>query len=834
MEIKFSKFLFGLLILIIPITTFAQRNFTEEADEAFKYRRYYGSVSLYKKAYGKVKNKVEKKRILFQIAECYRLTKDPKKAEQQYKRVIRAKYSDPIVYLYYAESMRDQGKYQLAIQQYKKYVKLVPGDPRGKLGLESCQNAMEWGKEPTRYGVEARRRMNSREDDFSPVYADKKYKSLVFTSSRKDADTDMDPNTGQPFSAIFVTQIDARGNWSKPVVVDEKKMINTNENNGSAAFNRKFNTLYFTRCVVSKKEVMGCAIYTSNRRGKIWTDPVKLPIAEDSIRVGHPAISRNEKVMYFASNIPNGYGSRDIWMAKRRKKTKPFGKPRNLGSSVNSKGNEMFPTLRVLEDGTTFLYFSSDGRGGMGGLDLYRTEFVEGKWTEAENLGFPLNSSGDDFGIIFSNARTLVKILPDRSKINCEEMGFLSTDRAGGLGRTDIWEFWLPEVVFTLSGTVRDESTLQYLPGSKVQMSGSDGSVLVTTTDTRGYYHFNKKQILKKVTYTLKVTHQGYFSTTGTETTVGRTVSEDLILDFKLTPIPPDPIPLPEIRYKRAMWDLQPQYQDSLNGLILTMQDNPTIVIELQSHTDFLDTDENNDILSQKRANEVVNFLITKGIEAGRMVAKGYGEHQPRTLKKGYRYSQQSLYPGVSFPAGTVLTEDYINALSGSKSKEGAHQLNRRTEFRILRDDYVPQSSNDTVTTVEIAINPDDNRVGFETRHDSIIGECVLNGTTYEFAFIEKEGELKISLPVVLGLMSKHKLAVKDFDNGAEAFTEDGTPKDGEIFIIQRLMIGNKTIYDTEATVVHGQGPSIILGDDVMTEFSDYTVDEETLEFIFE
>jgi len=831
MEMKFSKFIFGLLILIIPMATYAQRNFTDEADNAFKYEQYYAAVALYKKAYGKVKNKVEKKRILFQIAECYRLTKDPKKAEQQYKRVIRAKYSDPIVYLYYAESLRDQAKYQLAIQQYKKYVKMVPGDPRGKLGLESCQNAIEWKKQPTNYGVEPRRRINSREDDFSPVYADKKYKSLVFTSSRKDANTDIDANTGQPYSAIYVTQIDPRGNWSKPVVVDEKKMINTNENNGSAAFNRKFNTLYFTRCSVTKKAVMGCAIYTSNRRGKIWTEPVKLPIASDSIRVGHPAISRNEKVMYFASNLPNGYGGRDIWMAKRRKKTKPFGKPRNLGSAINTKGNEMFPTLRVLDDGTTYLYFSSDGRGGMGGLDLFRSELVEGKWTEAENLGYPLNSSGDDFGIVFSNARTLIKVLPDRSKINCEEMGFLSTDRPGGLGRTDIWEFWLPEVVFTLSGTIRDESTLQYLPGSKVQLSGSDGSVLVTTTDNRGYYHFNKKQILKKTTYTIKVSHRGYFGATGTETTVGRTKSEDLVLDLKLTPIPPEPIPLPEIRYKLADWHLQPQYQDSLNGLIQTMKDNPTIVIELASHTDFRDTDEHNDTLSQKRANEVVDYLITKGIEPGRMVAKGYGEHQPRKLKNGYTYTSGE-YKGISFPPGTVLTEEYIKSLKSKKAIEAAHQLNRRTEFRILRDDYVPQNTNDTLG-VAITINPDDNKVPIETRGDSIFGECVLNGTTYEFAFSKNEDDLKVSLPVVLGLMAKHKLAVKDFDNGADAFTEDGTPKDGEIFIIQRLMVGNKTIYDTEAKVVHGQGPAIIFGDAVMTEFSDYEIDEDALELIF-
>jgi peptidoglycan-associated lipoprotein len=831
---KLSKLLFVLLILVIPFTTFAQRNFTEEADNAFKYEQYYSAVALYKKAYAKVKNKVEKKRISFQIAECYRLTKDPKKAEQQYSRVIRSHYSDPIVYLYYAEAMRDQQKYQAAIKQYEKYIKLVPGDPRGKMGLESCQNAITWAKEPTRYGVAPMTRINSREDDFSPVYANKKYKSFVFTSSRKDADTDIDANTGQPYSAIYVTQLDPRGNWSKPVVVDEKKMINTNENNGSAAFNRKFNTLYFTRCVVDKKNVMGCAIYTSNRRGRVWTEPVVLPIADDSIRVGHPAISRNEKVIYFAANLPNGYGGRDIWMAKRRKKTKPFGKPRNLGSAINTKGNEMFPTLREIPDGPTYLYFSSDGRGGMGGLDIFRSEFVEGKWTEAENLRYPLNSSGDDFGIVFSGARKLQHVMPDRSVINCEEMGFFSSERKGGRGRSDIWEFWLPEIVFTLSGTVRDESTLQYLPGSTVMLSGSDGKVLKTTTDQRGYYNFNKTQILKNVTYTLKVTHKGYFGTTGTETTVGRTKSEDLKLDFKLTPIPPDPIPLPEIRYDLGKWDLKPQYQDSLNGLIQTMQDNPTIVIELASHTDFRDTDERNDTLSQRRANEVVEFLQTKGIEGGRMEAKGYGEHQPRVLKNGYVFGQGSEYAGVRFPAGTVLSEEYIKSLPSKKAKEAAHSLNRRTEFRILRDDYVPKNSNDSVGGVSIAINPDDNKVPFEIKRDTIIGTCIVNGTTYNFAFLESDEELKISLPVVMGLMAKHKLSVKDFNNGEDAFTEDGTPKDGEIFIIQSLMVGSKRIYDTEAKVVHGQGASVIFGDAVMIEFSNYAIDSEEKVFIFE
>jgi peptidoglycan-associated lipoprotein len=283
-----------------------------------------------------------------------------------------------------------------------------------------------------------------------------------------------------------------------------------------------------------------------------------------------------------------------------------------------------------------------------------------------------------------------------------------------------------------------------------------------------------------------------------------------------------------------AKWDLKPQYQDSLNGLIKTMQDNPTIVIELMSHTDFRDSEENNDTLSQRRAESVVDYLVTKGIDPERMVAKGYGERQPRKLKERYCFPQGSEYAGVCFNAGTVLSEEYIKSLPNNKYKEAAHQLNRRTEFRILRDDYVPKNTNDSVGSVSVAVNPEDNLIPFETRRDTIFAECILNGQTYEFAFIENEGDLKISLPVVLALMQKHKLAVKDFDNGADAFTEDGTPKDGEVFIIQSLRIGNKVIYDTEAKVVHGQGAPVILGGDVLTEFSDYTVDKESSYIIFE
>jgi peptidoglycan-associated lipoprotein len=831
MKIARILLVFSLLMVLPASHLMAQKSMTTEADMAFKLEKYFAAIPLYRKAYGKTKNKIEKKRILFQIAECYRLTKDPRKAEAQYRRAVRAKYADPILYLRLADVQREQAKYREAMENYKEYIKKVPNDPRGSKGLKSCEYVLEQEKKPSRYKVENVKKLNTRYDDFSPVFADKKYTSLVFTSTRKEGGNKIDPNTGQPFSSLFVAKQDPKGNWSKPVLIDEDRMINTKENNGAATFNRKYNTLYFTRCLAEKKKILGCQVYVSKKRGRLWGEPVALPIAADSIAVGHPAMYKNEREMIFSSDLPNGYGGKDLWIAKRRKKSVPFSKPRNLGKVINTRGNEMFPTLRDLEDGTLYLYFASDGHGGAGGLDIFRSEYVEGDWSEPVNLGLPINSNGDDFGIVFSNARTLVKtVAATRQKVVCEEMGFFTSNRTGGRGKMDIWEFWLPEIVFTLSGTIKDNQTLKLLKDCKVVLVGSDGTSLQTTTDERGYYYFNRNQINKNTTYTMKVTHTGYFANNdGKTTTVGLMKSEDLVVNLNLEPIPPDPIPLPEIQYDLAKWDLKPQFQDSLNGLIETMKKNPTIVIELASHTDFRDTDEKNNVLSFNRAKSVVDYLVTKGIEAGRMEPKGYGESQPRTIKKDITFK------GTFFPAGTVLTEEYIKALKGTRAKEAAHQLNRRTEFRILRDDFVPNNENDTLPDeINIQINPDENKLAFELREEKIYVDVILNGNTYEALFDQNNEELLLSLDVVMGLLNQHKLTKKDFNELDSAFTEDGTVKDGMLFNVNSLMVGNKRIYDVEAKCVHGQEAAIIFGDLIMSDIYEYRIDKANSQFIFE
>lgn len=804
-----------IVILFFSVSANAQKNYTAEADEAFEMNQYYDAVSMYKKAYSKVgRNKVEKKRILFQMAECYRLTNNVKKAEAGYKRVIKAKYPDPIALLYYADAMKMQEKYDFAIIEYKKYKQKVPDDPRGEMGVKSCELAQTWKDNPTRYQVFPDKKMNSREDDFSPAFSDKKFKAMVFTSTREDAvGGGYDPNTGMSFSDLFQVTQDKKMNWSTPQLLDDE-FINSEHNEGSCTFNRKANTIYFTRCIAEKKRKLGCEIYIASKRGRGWSEPELIPLAPDSFTVGHPAVSKDEKVLYFASDIAGGYGGKDIWVAKRSKKTKPFGKPKNVGATINTSGDEMFPYLRTDDH----LYFASNGHLGMGGLDIFFSLKEAGKWTVPVNLQYPLNSASDDFGICFNLDVKQLK------KKHADEMGFFTTNRKGGRGGDDVWAFLLPEIVFTLQGIVKDENTLQLLKDVKVQMTGSDQTVLETKTDASGFYRFNKEQILKNTTYNLEFQKSGYFAEKGQETTVGIYKTTDLVLNITMIPIPPEPIPLPEIRYKLAKWDLQDQYKDSLNGLIKTMRDNPTIVIELMSHTDARDTHEKNETLSYNRALSVVDYLKEEGIAAERMVAKGYGETKPRTLKNGYTYTYGE-YNGVSLPAGVTLTEDYIKTLRSNKEKEAAHQLNRRTEFRIIRDDYVPQATNDTIISsgdVQIAINPEDNKIQLLATGDILEVPCFVLDKSMSFKFDEKVDTMLVSINVINDFLKVHKIDKTSFVEKDAAFEEDGTVIEGSIIVFRKMVIGQKEVRNIHAKVVNNLNYSFVMGDDDLSLFGNY------------
>ena len=701
---KIYKILTTLLVVLISCYTInlqAQKNYSAVADQAFKNNEYYDALPLYKKAYSKVKSseKAEKARLMFQLAECYRLTNDYANAHKWYDRAI-GRYKDNIVLYYDAQMLRNMQKYDDAIAQYKAYIQKAPNDPRGKMGLESCELAKKLKDNPSRYQVKEMKAFNSKQSDYGVAFIEqKRFTQLMFTSSRESSvGKGTDAWTGESFSDIYVSRKDRKGQWGTPQTLG--KPINTEMSEGAPCLNRKATELYFTRCPREKKKKENCQIYNSQLKGIDWDEPKIQKLVPDSFSAGHPFISDDELSLYFSSDLqPGGLGGKDIWVAKRSSKTDKWGKPENLGNTINTNGDEMFPFLRTNGD----LYFSSNGFPGMGGLDIFKAPKKDKSWGTPVDLIPPINSSSDDFAIVF---------------MGDDERGFFSSNRTQKTG-DDIFYFWLPNLLYTLSGTVKDDSTKMPIFEALVKVTDSDGKAFEGKTNKEGLYKFDTIQIQPNKTYNLLFTKEPeYFAGKGQATTVGLDQSKDLTLNKNLIPIPKKPIELPEILYDLNKWDLKPQYQDSLNGLYQTLVDNPKLVIELASHCDPRASDEHNDTLSNNRAKSVVDYLIGKGIDPERMVAKGYGKRVPRVLKKNTSYTINGKK--YSFKKGTELTEKYILAIKEPDQREAAYTLDRRTEFSILRRNFVPKPKQESAPKPEENIKKDEGKTIPPVKLDTI------------------------------------------------------------------------------------------------------------------
>ena len=630
------------------------------AQAAFDAGEYFEAIDLYKNAVSKVKDNTQKTAILFKIGDCYRILGDARSAELWYKKAVREDYQDPIIFLRFGQMMLINEKYPEAEEQFNKYMELVPDDPRGRVGIESCKAAVNWKDNPSGYIVENMRYFNSRQRDFSPGYINDAYTELYFTSTREDASgNDTHGATGQNFADLFTSTLDRKGKWSVPVPVES---LNSEFEDGTPNMSSDFTTIYFTRCVKGKNQQLGCQILSATAGGRDWSEPkVELEDLGDSVTSAHPAISADGNTLYFVSDMPGGLGENDIWMVTRGQGGS-WGKPANLGEQINTPGNELYPFVH--NDGS--LYFSTDSRVGLGGLDIFRaTRDETGSWI-LENMKPPINSPEDDFGIVFEAD---------------VERGFFSSSRKGR-GNDDIFSFVLPPLEFSVTGVVRDERNDQILPGSTVKSVGSDGITVETNTGNEGTFKF----MLKPGTdYVFIASQPGYLNGKERESTRGMDQSKEFEVTIYLASIT-QVIELPNIFYDFAKWDLRPESMVSLDNLVETLDDNPNVTIELMSHTDSRGTPADNLELSQKRAQSVVDYLISKGIQADRLKARGYGESQPKVVDE----KVLSQYDFLELE--DVLTEGFINQLGSAELEEKAHQINRRTEFRVLSTDYIPQN----------------------------------------------------------------------------------------------------------------------------------------------
>lgn len=654
-----KRLLFFIIILITAasVDVSGQKRKTERAYETFYAGEYFDAIDQFKDAYSKTKkaDKNARTELVFMIAECYRHINDPKNAETWYKLAVKSSVSKPEAQYRLAESMKKNGKHQAAIDEFKKYKQVAPSDSRADQQIRACELALEWTRNPEAYKIEDIRDINSRESDFSPAYGRDDFSLIYFTSSRDDAaGSKTHGATGQGYTDIFESRIDKKSKWSTPVPVEE---INSEFEDGTPSFSSDFREMYFTRCEAGKRERKGCVIMHSSISGDTWSKPENSGILADSLVAAHPALSPDGTTLYFVSDIPGGSGRKDIWMTTKSG-GKNWSKPVNLGPDINTTGDELFPYVR--SDGT--LYFASDGLIGMGGLDIFKAvSQPDGSWI-VQNMKPPINSYSDDFGITFENDN---------------ERGIFSSTRKGK-GNDDLYSFELPPLKFNVTGLVKDEKTGTAIPGSQVQLIASDGSNLQAETGNGGDFRFVLKA---SVDYIFLASKRGYLNGKEKETTKGQEKSREFMVTILMTAID-KPIELPNILYDFGKWELRPESMVSLDKLVETLLDNPNVTIELMSHTDSRDTEAYNHDLSQKRALVVVQYLIDKGIEAERLSARGYGESTPKTVDAAII----ALNPFLK--VGNILTEQYINSLPGEEQKEIAHQINRRTEFRVLRTDY--------------------------------------------------------------------------------------------------------------------------------------------------
>jgi peptidoglycan-associated lipoprotein len=543
--------------------------------------------------------------------------------------------------------------------------------------------------------------INSKEWDYSPMYAErKKYGTLLFSSTRQGATGDVDPNVGQLYADIFMTKIDKNGKWSTPTPLPAP--ISTNANEAACVLNEKGSVMYFTRCEAQKNKHVKCQIYMTTKRGQSWDVPTKMAFCIDSFNYGHPALSKDEKTMIFASDVKDSlhpsYGGLDLYYVTYDPKTKQWSdKIVNLGPEINTDGNEMYPFIH--DDGT--LYFASDGLLGMGGTDIFRAEKAgDNKWKNPSNMQYPINSAGDDFGIIFEGDF---------------ERGYFTSNRAGGKGGDDIYSFVLPPLLYMLEGYVTEEKTKLPIPNATVKLVGSDNTSFEIKTDARGYYRFeangqaryingNTSYVVSASALDVKTPDfpDGLLGNPKAKiTTVGLKESTNFKQDFVLQKIIKE-MHMPLVLFNLDKYDLDhpSNPKDSLEYLVKVMNENPNVTIELQAHTDYRNDAKYNQTLSYNRAKICVDYLVTeKGIDPNRISPAGYGESQPAILDRDLK-----LPSGKIIPTGTKLSEQWINKnVPKAKSKddyEAVMQVNRRVVFKILRRDYVSSGATDGNKTV--------------------------------------------------------------------------------------------------------------------------------------
>ena len=633
---------------------------------------YYDAAMEFKKAYQSTSPKERDKRgeRAVKMARCYEKINMTQQALGAYRNAIRYKKASLEDELSYARLLLKNGEYKNAAKEFQAVKDSMleqglwtmdKGKPTGNTllvvnGLASAQKAPEWKEEGSRYTVKRMDIFNSRRADYSPMLFGEDFDRLYFTSTRNDANGDeLSGITGTKPGDIFFSEKDDKGKWSRPEVVEGG--LNTDYDEGACSFSPDGREMYLTVCQSDPSYPRYAQIMKSSRSDASWGKASEVKISNDTLSgYAHPAISPDGQWLYFCSDMPGGKGGLDIW--RIRLTNGGLGGVENLGDPINTPGDEMFPAFRPNGD----FYFSSDGHEGMGGLDIFIAKIdPKTKHYVLEHPGYPLNSQGDDFGMTFEGPYN---------------RGFFCSNRGDGRGWDHIFSFENPEIVQTIKGWVYEMDGYE-LPAAEVRLVGDDGTYETLTLKSDGSFTY---VATPGVSYALLATCRGYLNHKEELHVEQAEESEEYVLQFPLPSISA-PVLIDNIFYDFDKATLRPESTKALDELVTLLNENPNVTIELSAHCDYKGRAEYNKRLSQRRAESVVNYLIEHGIASDRLTPKGYGKEKPKKVNKKVATRFKFL------KEGDVLTEEFIQNLA-EKEQEECNQLNRRTEFIVLRTTY--------------------------------------------------------------------------------------------------------------------------------------------------
>ena len=651
------KHIILILFVALMATSCAVDKNLKRGEQYLALGEYYDAANEFKRAYSKTSPKEKQKRgeRAKKMAYCYDKSLQTQKAIAAYRNAIRYNVATKDDRLAYARLLLKNGEYKVAAQEFQTVLDSMPHSELAKNGLVSAQTAIATKEKGSRYTVKKMDIFNSRRAEYSPKLFGDQYDQLYFTSTRNEAEGDeLSGITGTKPGDIFVSTKDDKGKWSKPEQVSGG--VNTAYDEGACCFTPDGREMYLTQCTTDPSYPRYAQIVKSSRADAAWGKATEVKLTNDTLSsFAHPAISPDGEWLYFVSDMPGGKGGLDIWRV--RITTAGFGGIENLGAPINTEGDECFPVFRPNGD----LYFSSNGHPGMGGLDIYIAKIGKDRKYHLEHPGYPLNSQGDDFGMTFEGPYN---------------RGYFSSNRNDGRGWDHIYSFENPEIVHNVIGWVYEQDGYE-LQAAEVYIVGNDGTNTKVNVKSDGSFSY---QVTPGVDYLFLATCKGYLNHKEELSVKPSEESQEYTLQFALPSISA-PVVVDNVFYDFDKADIRQESTVALDKLVTLLNDNPNITIELSAHCDYRGSEAYNKRLSQARAESCVNYLIAHGIAKERLTPVGYGKEKPKKVRK--KLTEKITW----LKEGDVLTEEFIGKLDSEK-QEVCNQLNRRTEFIVLRTTY--------------------------------------------------------------------------------------------------------------------------------------------------